>query len=240
MEPIPESVEAAAMLRPFTTSPDLLGPLTRSAELVQGFVPSLYGVSLGALEGGVSFTVVASSAEVAALDGVQYLNGGPCVDGGNQDRVRTYHAGDPTNEAAWALFARSAAAHGIASTLTLPITDLDRVTGSVNLFASSAQAFDSHHTIIAAIFGAWAAGAVSNANLGLDTLRVSQRAPEVLRAQDIINQAVGILTVRRNVNPEVARDSIADAATRAGVEDVEIARLVVEFHEPDTDGPTDS
>ena len=52
---------------------------------------------------------------------------------------------DALDELQWLLFARTSAANGVADSLSLPLRQNGRVTGSVNLYASTPNAFDGHH-----------------------------------------------------------------------------------------------
>jgi GAF domain-containing protein len=97
------------------------------------------------------------------------------------------------DEPAWRLFSEATAAVGIRSTLTLPILVRDRVTGSVNLYASSARAFTGHHQQLADALGAWAPGAVTNSDLSFNTREAAQRTPLVLRERVVVDTAVGHL-----------------------------------------------
>ena len=66
---------------------------------------------------------------------------------------------DALDEQQWLLYARTSAAAGVATSLSLPLRQNGQVTGSVNLYASAPNAFEGHHDELAAIFGAWAPGA---------------------------------------------------------------------------------
>jgi hypothetical protein len=67
MEPIPRPG------RPSTNQ------LQRKGERVREVVPECVGMSLSALEHGVTSTLVATTEEVLDLDATQYLDGGPCL-----------------------------------------------------------------------------------------------------------------------------------------------------------------
>ena len=197
-------------------------------------VPSLVGLSLALFKEGLSVTLEATAAEIAELDAVQYLAGGPCVDSAREDAVVTFHSGDPTDESDWALFARASTSAGIGSTLTLPLTENDLVVGTVNLYAARVRAFEGHHRHVAAVFGAWAPGAVANADLDFDTRRVSQRAPATVREQLVLSRAVGLLVAKHDIAPDTARRRIEDAAERAGVTPADLARHVLDAEHPST------
>lgn len=79
LEPLPETRVAIEGFGPFLDE-DLLEVMLEAGEQVRGVVPSLVGLSLGFVHEGLTFTVQATSEEIAALDAVQYLDGGPCAD----------------------------------------------------------------------------------------------------------------------------------------------------------------
>jgi GAF domain-containing protein len=226
VEPIPETVRAVEDFGPFVSEDeDLIGELQQRAALVQALVPQCVGLSVGSNLDEVTFTLVATDAEVAALDGVQYLGGGPCVEAVEAERVLAYdHVG---LEHDWQLFASATSALGVASTLTLPVLDGGRVVGSVNLYASTPDAFDGHHAAIADIFGAWAPGAVTNADLSFSTRSTAERAPEILSQDLDLKVATAFIAARDGLDLEEARARLREAAQRAGVTEVQLAQTVV-------------
>lgn len=234
-EPIPETREAADELSPDEDGAggEWLGALLRLAERARELVPDLVGVSVARLQAGLAFTVVASDATIAVLDAVQYVDGGPCVDGAQALERRGLEADDPLDEERWRLFSLATAARAVRSTLTLPILAQDgSVRGSVNLYAGSGHAFGDVHEDLAEVFGAWAAGAVENADLSFRTLEEARRAPGLLRDQVVVDTAVGILISQLGVPEEAARRRLADAASRAGTSVVRLAREIIDATHP--------
>src|SRR3954467_5030084 len=122
MDPIPETASLIDELSTFYSG-DLLGDLQRQADAVRELVPDLVGLSVAVFRDDVTFTLVASDDEVAVLDALQYLAGGPCVDAGQAERVLEYDFARPDDEGCWHAFAKAGAAKGVATTLTLPILD---------------------------------------------------------------------------------------------------------------------
>lgn len=227
MEPIPETAEVIEELDALNDT-DLLTELRQRARLVRALVPDCVGISIASIEHGVTFTLVASSADIAVLDAVQYLFGGPCVDGAHIDEVITFEGeASSVDEHEWQEFARATAAHAIASTLTLPVMDGGQVVGTVNLYAASAHAFTGFHTELAVIFGAWASGAVANADLSFSTRDVARQAPQKLRDEATIEMAVGIVASSSDLSLDEARYALREAARRAGVSEVDLAATVV-------------
>jgi len=231
MEPIPETSEAVDELDPSIDEGDLLAHLTRLAEDAQEIVPDLVGVSVAGLTHGLTFTLVATAIEIAVLDAVQYVATGPCVEGAHSNEVREFPRDDVLDEEEWRLFAEATAAHGVRSTLTLPLVSGGRVRGTVNLYAASPAAFVGLHDELADIFGAWASGAVANADLSFATRRQAQRAPEQLRERLVIDTAIGIVAAQLRTDVGTAEDRLRAAATRAGVTVAHLARDIVHGRE---------
>src|SRR4051794_23580360 len=227
MEPIRETVEAVDGLDPSVDDFDILEHLTELGNRAQEIVPDLVGVSIGRIAKGLTFTLVATAAEIAVLDGIQYIAGGPCVEGAHSKEAREFNRDDVLDEEGWRLFAEATAARAVHSTLTLPVVTEDRVVGTVNLYAASDRAFVGHHDALAAVFGAWAAGAVANADLSFATLKEAQAAPERVQEEHVIDVATGIVAAQLGVDVETARAHLSDAALQAGVSVVQLARTIV-------------
>ncbi|WP_134742412.1 GAF domain-containing protein [Nocardioides sp. 503] len=229
MEPIPETVRAIEDFGPFEIEDeDLVEELRQKAAQIRAVVPQCVGLSISPNEDHVTFTLVATAAEIALLDGVQYLDGGPCVEAGDAEQVLSFDR-EGLDENEWQMLAQATSALGVASTLTLPILQGTRVVGSVNLYASTPHGFDGHHREIAAILGAWAPGAVTNADLSFSTRKVAEHAPEVLRADVDLTVAWAIIARRDGTDLDAARLRLREAARRAGVSEAELAATVIDL-----------
>ena len=234
MEPIPETATLIEEFGQFYDG-DLLGDLERQAQAVRVLVPDLVGLSLAAFEDGVAFTLVASDADVAVLDAIQYVMGGPCVESPLAEQVLVYDSDVPEDELRWQTFARATAAQAVATTLTLPVLMVGRVVGTVNLYAASAGAFRGLHRDIAEIFDAWAPGAITNADLSFQTRRTAEQAPGRARAAMRVNLAVGMIMEAQSVDDATAREVLEEAAQRAGVTVEELADSLIDSRQ-DADG----
>jgi len=206
---------------------DLVADLASVTEQARSLVPELVGVSLAALREGLTFTFVATTEEIAVLDAVQYLDGGPCVQAATQNREVSIDDTDALNEDAWLMFARAGAVAGIRATLSLPITENGKVVGGVNLYANQEHAFDGQHEAVAGIFGAWAGGAVANADLSFTTRQQARKAPATLKANARIDNAVGVIIAIHGVSAAEAQRRLESAAILAGVTPVSIAEAIL-------------
>ena len=238
LEPLPETRDALRSLGEWS-SHDLTADLIRQGEIVEDIVPNLVGLSLALVRDGLTFTIAATRTQLALLDGIQYALGGPCVDAALDDA--TVLSGDSEggllDEERWVHFARAGAAHGVLSTLSMPIHGDGRVIAGVNLYAATPNAFHGREDRLAALLGAWAPGAVHNADLTFATRAAARQAPRQLQDMRVLDQATGVVVAAHGVDEDRARQIIADAARRAGQDEVAVARELVRPYLPDHDEP---
>lgn len=192
MEFIPESLEALAELGVFADDA-MSAEFQRTADRVKAVAAQVVGLSITTHDSGLTFTLVATGDEVAALDGIQYLDTGPCVEALEHEHGIATTSGGLLDEKQWHMFAVASAAAGVRSTLTFPVR-LDGITvGTVNIYGRTDDAFVGRHQALAVAVGAWAAGAVVNADLSFSTRERAKDAPDRIRADTLVAQATGIL-----------------------------------------------
>jgi GAF domain-containing protein len=227
VEPLPETKAALEQLSRFGSN-EIAAELTRISRQVRSLVPELVGLSLGFVQDGLTFTLVADSEVARRLDVIQYVDDGPCLDAlRTAEPIATTKTG-LLDEGRWAMFARAQEATGVRSTLSMPILDGDEVVAGVNLYASTVGAFDGQHEGIARVCGAWAPGATTNADLSLHSWEEAAATPGRLRDQQLFDQAVGVLAAARGLTTDAASDRLRDAAVRAGVTPSQAAQAVLE------------
>jgi len=231
MEPLPETDEALDEYLEDDDS-DLRRALLDLGRQAVRIVPSCVGLSLGLVREGLTFTLVATSQEVAVIDAAQYLAGGPCVEVANGCSPLDLDVNDLLDEARWTAFALTSAAHGVRSTLSLPIERSSQVVGGINLYAADPAAFHGKHAELAADLGASAAGAVSNADLEFSTRALAAATPRVLAERREVDVAVGRAAAREGVDIDTARARLEDAATRAGLSMAEAAEVLNHLYGP--------
>ncbi|MCW2847342.1 MAG: hypothetical protein JWR90_1316, partial [Marmoricola sp.] len=192
------------------------------------------GLSLAWLDRGVAFTLVATDEDIAVLDAVQYLAGGPCVDAvaNDQNEGIEVHEQDLLDEDSWRYFSQATAAKAIRSTLTLPLTQDGAVVGSANLYAASDRAFEGHDHEIARILGTSASSIVRNADLSFSTRQTAERSPESANAKWLIDVAIGIIAESQKLDPDAAAYRLMAAAQRAGISLEKFARALVDLRRP--------
>jgi len=225
VEPLPQTAEALRELA--RVGEESLGhAFYAMSSRVRAVVPELVGLSLAVIEDDVTLTLVASTEQLAALDALQYLDGGPCVADVERAEPLDVNVEDLLDEGRWELYARASAATGVASSLSLPVMNGSRVVGGVNLYAATPDAFAGKHEEIASAIGSDAKFAVANADLSFSTLKQAMEAPARLRESGDINVALGIISESQGVNIPVARERLRNAAARAGITEAQAARAL--------------
>jgi hypothetical protein len=233
MEFIRETLEAFDELDPLLDDGSLFEQLSRTAADVKSIAPNLAGMSLASSTHGLTFTLVATDDEIAALDAVQYLDTGPCVEAFEHGKGVATTEGGLLDEKRWHDLAVASAAAGVRSTLTFPVKERGDTVGSVNLYGRTEDTFVGKHQALADVLHAWAPGAVTNADLSFSTIEEAKRAPERLRNEAIVDTATGILAANRRVSLDDARDQLHGAARRAGVPLTRLARAIIDLHNHD-------
>jgi GAF domain-containing protein len=228
MESVPETEQVLRELARYGDT-GLAAELRRMGRVARDLVPECVGLSLGLLQDGLTLTLVATDAEIAALDAVQYLDGGPCVAAAHEDRAIEALPADMVSEGEWQMYARASAAAGVRSSLTLPLERDGQVVGSINLYASTEDAFDGRREALAEALGASALHAVSNADLSFSTRLEAARGMEKLTAHSDVDTALGIIAASQDVTIDEARDRLRQAAARAGITEEQAARAIREL-----------
>lgn len=231
MQPLPETTTALAALSEVTDDTEdlLVEEFDRAAATTRRIAPHCVGLTLTFVPDGICFTWVAGDLESPALDAAQYLEGGPCADGVDRaDVMADPDDAGPLDERRWLTSAAASADSGVASTLTIPLMTDGEVYGGLNLYGDTPSAFEGHHEEIAELYGGWADGAVSNADLAFTTLARARTAPRVLAELASSNLAVGMIMAAHGVPESTARDTLTEAAARAGVAVGRVADVLLE------------
>jgi GAF domain-containing protein len=228
LAPIEATREAFAWMRAFGDS-HLEESISAMAERVKAIAPHCIAMSVAVSRGDYTFTLTADRYLAALLDAVQYLDGGPCVEALVTEEAQVTRS-LPTDEGQWQMFAAAKAFAGIASTLSFPLMTEKGTFGGVNLYGAAVDAFDGLHEELATVLGAWAGGAVTNADLDFTSRVRAAATPERLRDDSDIEIATGMVAQQQGVGLEEARDRLRQAAVSAGVTEAEFARFIQDSH----------
>ena len=216
MELLPQSREALDEY--VTPSVDDVEGLLR---VIEGWavraVPECVALSVTMLDDDLTFTLVDRAASIDRARASDEGCAGACADD---------TADAPAlDEGGWADMARERAFDGIASTVCLPVVEDGRAVLNIDLYASTAHAFHDRIDDLVEALGAWQAGAVTNADLGFDTLRRAEAAPERLREQRLVDVAVGLVAATVGLTTDDALGLLREAAGVAGIDEAQAATV---------------
>jgi len=140
---------------------------------------------------GILTTPACSSPVVAEVAELHHrLGEGPCLEAAWE--LGTVTVTDLTTESRWPNWAPAAAALGLRSVLSLRLEINSQLTGSLNLFAKSVDAFNSTDLAIASIFARHAATALASTEIE-EGLRAAAHSRQVIgAAQGILMQRFGL------------------------------------------------
>lgn len=206
---------------------DLGEVLHRTVEQVVRAVPDADMASVSVLANGTPQTVASSSDRVLAIDAEQYAAGeGPCLEAartGQAVRVSVDELGDR-----WPRFARSARIAGVASYLSCPLVIDERLAGSLNLYSEHGHGFRQLDEAVLRLYVTAASAAIANARRYAEARRLAGQLRQALDSRAVIDQAMGMLMVTRNMNPEQAFEELSRQSQNANVKLRDLAARIVE------------
>jgi GAF domain-containing protein len=196
------------------------------------------GITMGG-EDGKPVTGVFTDDEAPEIDTAQYSSqNGPCLDAW---RTKTIVRIDDMADAAdtYPEFSKASKAHGVMSTLSLPLIAAERGVGALNLYSRSTDAFSEEDERLGMELASTAAVVLSNASAYWTAHELSQNLSEAMKSRATIEQAKGMLMARSdNLTPDEAFDLLRKASQRENVKLRDIAQRLVNRELPpfSTDG----
>jgi GAF domain-containing protein len=182
-------------------------------------------------------TVASSDTRAMQVDEVQYeVDDGPCL--------RSMHTGkqvyitDTTGPERWGGFSARAAANGIRSCLSMPLTT-EGIMGAMNLYAPVPDAFGEPEVRRAELFAASLSAALALAARQASAATLTGQLREALASRAVIDQALGITMDQERCTSAQAFAILRNASQNRNVKLRDIARQVITSvsGEPPQPGP---
>src|SRR3954470_20889175 len=159
-QPLTESL--AALSRFFVGDGTLEETLLRVCQLCTDAVPAAALVGITMVVEGRQRTAVFTDETAPEVDQAQYDTGdGPCLDAFRH--VQQFAIESTREEGPWPAFRMAAAAHGIGSTLSLPLVVDKQAVGALNLYARREHGFGPEDSEVGELFASQAAIVLANA-----------------------------------------------------------------------------
>lgn len=180
-------------------------------------------------EDGRATTGVFTDEQAPEIDAAQYDSGrGPCLDSWRQGKVVRL---DDVQSAADAYpeFAEAAQAHGVQSTLSLPLLAGDERLGALNLYARTVAGFTPDDEALGTDLAGAAAIVLANASAFWAASELSDQLGEAMRSRAVIEQAKGVLMARSpKMTADQAFDVLRTASQRENLKVRDIAQRIVD------------
>jgi GAF domain-containing protein len=171
-------------------------------------------------------TGVFTHPDAPEIDEAQYQTGkGPCISAFHDQQA--YRIDSTTDDDRWPEFAKTALAHGIHSTLSIPLRARGDSLGALNLYSEIPSAFTNGYESIVRVFADQASIALANAQVYWDAHQLSENLSEAMKTRETISQAVGILMAQGGRSPDDAFQLLASASQRENRKVRDIAEQIV-------------
>ena len=223
-ESLSQSIEA--MSRFFVGDATLGETLTRVSELAGRAVGSADMVGITMLVEGHPGTAVFTDDAAPQIDSAQYETGiGPCLDAFRQQQV--FRIDDMERDHQWPPFSEVAAAHGVQSSLSLPLITRHEAVGALNFYSRRRAAFSDNDVQVGLQFAAQAAIVLANSQAYWDAHQLGQDMAEAMKSQATIEQAKGILMGAQRCSADEAFQILVRASQRENRKLREMAAEIV-------------
>ncbi|HEX3621991.1 MAG TPA: GAF and ANTAR domain-containing protein [Acidimicrobiales bacterium] len=204
--------------------------LLRVSEITTEAMPSaeLAGISLLS-DAGKPTTAIFTDTSAPEIDAGQYESGrGPCLDAWRTQKVVRIDDMDLASDD-YPEFVKAAEAHGVKSTLSLPLVVGERGIGALNLYARVADGFSKDDESLGVDLAAAAAIVLANASDYWQASELSEQLTQAMQSRAVIEQAKGMLMAQSpNLDADGAFDLLRRASQRENVKLRDIAQRIVE------------
>jgi GAF domain-containing protein len=156
-------------------------------------------------------TVATSDPLAAQVDEIQYgADEGPCLDSLRHGVV--VQVDDLAGDSRWDSYRPHALAHGVASSLSLPLTVAGRTIAALNLYALRPDAFAPPARPQAEAFAAQCAAALTVTLRQADQSQLQRQLAEAMTSRSVIDQALGVLMGQQRCTASAAFDLLRQAS----------------------------
>jgi GAF domain-containing protein len=205
---------------------ELADVLTEITGIARRAMPSIEAASVTLIRGEKPFTAAFDGQMALDADELQYERGhGPCVDAGRAGQMLLID--DMRNEQRWPDYAQHAAAHGVLSSLSVPLPFQGATIGALNTYAGRPQFLDDNDVEIAEEVAAWVGVAVGNAEAAARTMEDPNHLRTAMMSRAVIEQAKGILMERHKIKEDEAYTILTHASQRTNTKLRDVADKLV-------------
>ena len=208
-----------------TDDANLLESLQRVAAAGCELLANCAASSVTVIAAGRPVTMAATDDIAEVLDQAQYdADDGPCLTAARREQV--VRVDDLAGDDRWPQYRHAGGAHGVTSSLSLPLLIPDDDTfGALNIYGKAAGGFSRDDERIARGFAAHAAVVVANVIAYWEALALSRNLSAAMEHRGVIEQAKGILMGAHRIS---ADDAFNLLRQRSQSENRKLRDIVVE------------
>ena len=182
---------------------DLSDVLSEIVGIARTTMPSVDAASITLIRDDKPYTAAYDGQLAMDADELQYERGyGPCMDAAQTGRVLVID--DMAIEDRWPDYAPHAAAHGVGSSLSVPLPFQSTTIGALNTYAAKPHAFNHDERAQGEEVASWVALAIGNATAAAQTSEELANLKIAMQTRAVIEQAKGILMERYNLDQDRA------------------------------------
>jgi GAF domain-containing protein len=224
MDNLPELHEALARI--VHADRELSDVLTEILGIARRAMPSVEAASITLIRGEKPFTAAYDGQMALDADELQYERGyGPCMDAGRAGQM--FLIDDMRSDQRWPDYAQHAAAHGVLSSLSVPLPFQGATIGALNTYACQPRVIDDHDIELAQEVAAWLAIAIGNAEAAVRTSEDLTYLRTAMMSRACIEQAKGILMERHKIKEDEAFTILTHASQRTNTKLRDVAEELV-------------
>jgi GAF domain-containing protein len=210
-EPSSDHVSPVELLQLVAQSPDLDAFLDRLVRLAARAVPAARGCGMTVRRDGQAFTAASSDMFAAQIDEIQYDTGeGPCLKAlATGTRIQV---DDLAGDERWMLFRPRALAHGMLSSVSLPLTAAEKPVAALNFYAHVPRAFHESDVSLAQALAAQCSAALEVILRQTEHAMQREQFDAAARSRSVIDQALGIIMAQQRCTATVAFELLRQAS----------------------------
>jgi GAF domain-containing protein len=202
-----------ALARVVVADRDLSEVLTEILGIARRAMPSVEAASVTLIREEKPFTAAYDGQMALDADELQYERGyGPCMDAGRAGQI--FLVDDMRNEQRWPDYAQNVVAHGVLSSLSVPLPFQGVTIGALNTYGGRPRVVDDSDLELAEEVAAWVAIAVGNAEAAARTSEDLTQLRTAMTSRALIEQAKGVLMERHKITEDEAFTMLTHASQR--------------------------
>ena len=200
--------------------------LQQLVDVAKDALPGADEVSTTLVRGEKAWTAAFTGQLALDADEMQYENGyGPCMDAGRTGTVLLID--DTREEVRWPDYTVHVAAHGVLSSLSVPLPIQTDVIGALNCYSRRPSAFPPEEIEIAEELAGHVAVAVGNAIAYTEATTLVEQMRRAMASRSVIDQAMGVVMAQNWCDADAAFAILIKASQNRNVKLRDIARSTI-------------